>query len=113
MDKVLKEQKIVDDNAELQFIISPNDLVYVPTDIEMRTGTYSYDAINIYKIVSFTGNRLYAVPYSTAKTIVDKVEYSQLNKVEFTDNKVSIKEICVPIKVDRLGEIIEFNGNKV
>lgn len=113
LDKVLKEQKFVDDNAELQFIISPNDLVYVPTDIEMRTGTYSYDAINIYKIVSFTGNRLYAVPYSTAKTIVDKVEYSQLNKVEFTDNKVSIKEICVPIKVDRLGKIIEFNGHKV
>ena len=113
LDKVLKEQKFVDDNAELQFIISPNDLVYVPTDIEMRTGTYSYDAINIYKMVSFTGNRLYAVPYSTAKTIVDKVEYSQLNKVEFTDNKVSIKEICIPIKVDRLGEIIEFNGNKV
>ena len=113
LDKVLKEQKFVDDNAELQFIISPNDLVYVPTDIEMRTGTYSYDAINIYKMVSFTGNRLYAVPYSTAKTIVDKVEYSQLNKVEFTDNKVSIKEICVPIKVDRLGKIIEFNGHKV
>lgn len=113
LDKVLKEKEFVDDNAELQFIISPNDLVYVPTDIEMRTGTYSYDAINIYKIVSFTGNRLYAVPYSTAKTIVDKVEYSQLNKVEFTDNKVSIKEICVPIKVDRLGKIIEFNGHKV
>lgn len=113
LDKVLKEKEFVDNDAVLQFILSPNDLVYVPTDIEMRTGTYSYDAINIYKIVSFTGNRLYAVPYSTAKTIVDKVEYSQLNKVEFTDNKVSIKEICVPIKVDRLGKIIEFNGHKV
>ena len=66
----------------------------------------------LYKIVSFTGNRLYAIPYTIAKSIVDKVEYSQLNKIEFTDNKESIKEICVPIKVDRLGNIIELHGQK-
>ncbi len=62
----------------------------------------------IYKIVSFTGNRLYGVPYSVANSIVDKVEYTQLNKVEFTDEKISIKEVCIPVKVDRLGNIIKL-----
>ena len=66
----------------------------------------------IYKIVSFTGNRLYAIPVVISKSIVDKTEYTQLNKVEFTDFKESIKELCIPIKVDRLGNIIEFNGKK-
>ena len=41
------------------------------------------------------------------------MEFTQLNKVEFTDYKSSIKEICVPIKVDRLGNIIELNGKKL
>ena len=58
--------------------------------------------------VSFTGHRLYGVPYSVANSIVDKIEYSQLNKVEFTDEKISIKEVCVPMKVDRLGNITKI-----
>lgn len=61
----------------------------------------------------FTGNRLYAIPYIVAKSVVDKVEYTQLNKVEFTDNKESIKETCIPLKVDRLGNIIELNGKEL
>ena len=68
------------------------------------------DKKHIYKIVSFTGNRLYGVPYSVANSIVDKTEYSQLNKVEFTDEKVSIKEVCIPVKVDRLGNITKIDS---
>ena len=40
--------------------------------------------------------------------IWDKNEYTQLNKVESTDMKESIKEICMPINVDRLGHITEI-----
>ena len=89
---------------EPKFVLSPNDLVYVPT-------IKGYDKIKtnyIYKIVSFTGNRLYGIPYSVANSIVDKTEYSQLNKVEFTDDKVSLKEVCIPVKVDRLGNITKI-----
>ncbi len=87
-----------------KFVLSPNDLVYVPTEKDFK----DLKQKNIYKIVSFTGNRLYAVPYPVANSIVDKLEYSQLNKVEFTDDKTSIKEVCIPIKIDRLGNIINI-----
>ena len=85
------------------FVLSPNDLVYVPTEESVSCLNEGY----IYKIVSFTGNRLYGVPYSVANSIIDKVEFSQLNKVEFIDGNISIKEVCIPIKVDRLGNIIK------
>ena len=106
IESYLKETGLVDKCVLLKFILSPNDLVYLPTE-------GSFDRTRIYKIVSFTNNRLYAVPYAIAKSIVDKNEFTQLNKVEFTDNKESIKDICVPIKVDRLGYIKELNGQRL
>ena len=112
LDSTLKECNYIDKDASLLFILSPNDLVYLPTEDEIRNNIFNISKDRIYKIVSFTGNRLYAIPYTISKSIVDKVEYTQLNKVEFTDYKESIKEICLPIKVDRLGNIIEFNGMK-
>lgn len=94
-----------DENGdEPKFVLSPNDLVYVPA-------VNNTDRINkgsVYKVVSFTGNRLYCIPFSVANSIVDKVEYTQLNKAEFTDEKISIKEVCIPVKVDRLGNIIKI-----
>ena len=113
VEQYLKEQKLVSDNVKLSFILSPNDLVYLPTEDDLKNGIKSIDKKRIYKIVSFTGNRLYAILFNTAKSIVDKVEYTQLNKIEFTDSKQSIKETCIPIKVDRLGNVIEINGHKI
>ena len=115
LDKVLKEKEFVDDNAELQFVISPNDLVYVPTSEELRNEIVValIDKGRIYKMVSSSGNQCFFVNENVANTIVNKVEFSSLNKMERSITGEMIKEICVPIKVDRLGEIIEFNGNKV
>lgn len=81
----------------LLFSLSPHDLVYVPNEDENEIVNIK----NIYKVVSFTGGRLYCIPQSVSTTIVNKVEYSQLNKVEFT----SEKESCIKLKVDRLGNI--------
>ena len=64
-------------------------------------------------MVSCTGTRLYGIPYNIASSIIDKYEFTTLNKVEFTDTKESIKETCIPIKVDRLGNIIEINNEKI
>ncbi len=94
----------------LLFYLSPNDLVYIPTK-EENIDTINISSLditskniqNIYKIVSFTNNRLYAIPYYVAKSIVDKNEYTQLNKLEFTINGVSIKESCIKLQVDRIG----------
>ena len=109
----LKDKKLVSSDVKLLFVLSPNDLVYLPTNNEVKDGIMEVDKKRIYKIVSFTGNRLYAIMSIIAKCIVDKVEYTQLNKIEFTDEKQSIKEVCVPIKVDRLGNIVELNVVKL
>ena len=93
-----------ENNAKLLFWLSPNDLVYVPGEGEITNGSAKplLNTDRIYKIVSFTNKRLYGIPYYVSKVIADKVEYTQLNKIEFTTEK----EICIPIKVDRLGNII-------
>lgn len=93
---------------QLLFWLSPNDLVYLPTPEEIETGRIGeIDKRRIYKIVSFTGTRLYGIPHRIANLILDRMEFYSLNKIEFTDDKESIKEICQPLKVDRLGNIIQ------
>lgn len=102
------------DDKKLLFTLSPNDLVYVPTieqrerykiaksDIESNKG-------RVYKIVSFTGGRLYAIPYYVAVSIADKKEYTLLNKTEFTiDTNESIREYSILIKVNSLGSICKI-----
>ena len=99
----------------LLFYLSPNDLVYVSTKEEKENliDLKSLSKEHIYKIVSFTGNRLYAIQNRIASPIVDKVEFTQLNKMEFTPEKTSIKDCCWKLKVDRLGNIIETDGKKI
>jgi CRISPR-associated endonuclease Csn1 len=106
---------------KLLFYLSPNDLAYIPS-IEEQENPHLVDFQNIsddqikriYKVVSFTGNRLYAIQNNVAQSIVDKVEFTQLNKVEFDiENKKSIKEFCWKLKIDRLGNITEVNGKPV
>jgi CRISPR-associated endonuclease Csn1 len=99
----------------LLMYLSPNDFVYVPTEEEIEQGNSIYfeklskeQRKRIYKIVSFTGNRLYGVPYSVAKPIVDKVEFTQLNKLESSLEKLSLKDFSIKLKVDRLGNIKSY-----
>ncbi|MBE6336403.1 MAG: type II CRISPR RNA-guided endonuclease Cas9, partial [Lentimicrobiaceae bacterium] len=135
LDKVLKEKEFVDDNSELQFIISPNDLVYVPTSEELRNeiDVALIDKGRIYKFVDSSGVQANFVPNNIAKAIFSFTKDDQSKMLGYykyniqneigvgsrpskSQNAISgemIKEICIPIKVDRLGEIIEFNGNKV
>jgi len=94
--------------GENDFYLTPNDLVYVPNEEERENN----DNINpknfnkeqkkkIYKVVSFTGNRLSCVPCNVSSSIVNKLEFTQSNKVEFTKEK----EILIKVEVDRLGNI--------
>jgi len=100
------------ENGKFLFSLSPNDLVYMPTEEEnANLNIINFNNLdkeqteNIYKVVSFTGNRLYAIPNKVATSIVDKTEFSLLNKVEFNLDKKSIKEHCIKINLDRLGNI--------
>ncbi|PZX49571.1 type II CRISPR RNA-guided endonuclease Cas9 [Algoriphagus chordae] len=97
----------------LLFYLSPNDLIYLSTPEKkgLSVGinkSFSENILpsEIYRVVSFTGKRLYAIPFSVSKAIVDKVEFTQLNKMESTLDGKSIKENCIKISADRIGFII-------
>jgi CRISPR-associated endonuclease Csn1 len=96
----------------IYFHLSPNDLVYIPNEEELvnsnsiKPEQLNKDQLNrVFKVVSFSGSRLYAVPCSVATSIVDKVEFTQLNKLEFSLEKVSIREHCIKLNSDRLGNL--------
>ena len=90
----------------LLFSLSPYDLVYIPIegeiieDIDFQHLSKEQKE-RIYKIVSFTKGRIYGIPNKVAVSIVNKMEYTQLNKIEF----IKEKEVCIKLKVDRLGNI--------
>ena len=113
IESYLKELKLVSTDARLLFIISPNDLVYLPKTEEIKNGMIEIDVKRVYKMVSSSGNQCFFIDEKVAKAIVDKVEFTSLNKAERAITGEMIKESCVPLKVDRLGNIIELNGNKL
>lgn len=94
----------------LLFSLSPNDLVYVPMEGEIAE-TIDFNNLSkeqrerIYKTVSFTGNQCFFVQEAVASPIVNKMEYSPLNKMERSIVGIMIKEVCIKLKVDRLGNI--------
>lgn len=91
---------------KLLFHLSPNDLVYVPTEEDIKHGGQNcIVADRLYKMVSSSGAQCFFLNERVASTIVNKVEFSPLNKMERSVNGEMIKEICLPLKVDRLGNV--------
>ena len=102
----------------LLFSLSPNDLVYVPVegeiieDIDFRNLSKEQKE-RIYKTVSFTGNQCFFIKSSIASLIKNydaKTKIGELgsqNKLEVTICKgIRIKEVCIKLSIDRLGNII-------
>ena len=87
------------------YIISPDDLVYIPFEGEQPT-LESLSKTRIYKVVSCDDPYISCIPVNSARPIVNKVEYESPNKMKTTlDKKYMIRENCIPIQVDRLGNI--------
>jgi CRISPR-associated endonuclease Csn1 len=112
-------QETNEKGEHLAFYLSPNDLVYIQSKEDaiinpsIDFSTLSFEQVNrVYKIVSFTGNRLYGIANNIASSIVDKFEYSQLNKLESIEG-VSLKETCVKLQINRIGQITTLNGKPV
>ena len=90
-------------------MLSPGDLVYMPTREEVATGVLSWNKNNIYKVVSFKEAYCYFVPHYVASSLINKCEYTTDNKtpreglIRPTDRM--IKDYCIPLKINRLGEI--------
>ena len=92
-------------DAKLLYVLSPNDLVYVPVENEV-VSIDKLDRNRIYKVVSFTGSQFMCVSHRVASPIENKKEYTTSNKMERATTGEMIKEVCIPIKVDRLGNIV-------
>jgi CRISPR-associated endonuclease Csn1 len=97
-----------EEGVPLKFYISPNDLVYVPSEDEMITKECRLNKERIYKMVSCTGNQCFFVPFRVATSIVNKMEYSPLNKMEKSTFGEMIKTVCWKLEVDRLGNILRI-----
>lgn len=94
---------------KLLFWLSPNDLVYLPTEEELEFGRINepIDRGRIYKMVSSSGNQCFFIPQSISNAIIPTKELGANNKAERSWDGAMIKNICIPVKVDRLGRIIE------
>jgi len=66
----------------------------------------TYEQIKrIYKMVSSSGSQCFFVRHDVSTSIVNKTEFSTLNKMEKSIEGVMIKEFCIKLIVDRLGNI--------
>jgi CRISPR-associated endonuclease Csn1 len=98
------------DNDKLLFYLSPNDFVYIPDEDERINGVdvNSIDRSRIYKMVSATGHRSSFIPSMIANPIVQTTELGPNNKSERAWTNEMIKEICIPVKVNRIGQIMKI-----
>lgn len=92
------------------FVLSPNDLVYLPTIDDLENGeiTQPIDKDRIYKMVSCTGNEGHFVPNIIANPILQTIELGSNNKAQKSWTNEMIKDICVPIKVNRIGYVLDI-----
>ncbi len=88
----------------LLFSLSPNDLVMI-TPVDSDNWPVSD---RIYKVVSFTGNQAFFIKHAVSTSIVNKGEFSTLNKSERSIEGLMIKEGCEKINLDRLGKIVKI-----
>ena len=72
---------------------------------------YSRAAEEMEELLYGSGTDWYFTPCAFASTIVQKVELGPLNKTARSFSGEMIKEICIPIQVDRLGNIIAKNND--
>ena len=93
-------------SAEILYILSPGDLVYVPKEDE--TADFDLNTERIYKMVSCGQLKFMCLHNCVASPIANKVEFSTQNKMERAITGEMIKDVCIPIKVDRLGNIIKI-----
>lgn len=117
-DDLRKYQRFgIPEDAQMLFVLSPNDYVYIPSG----DTDGSIDKNRIFVVNDFNDTTIYFRPCSFAKAIAskevdmrrkfikkensEKIVGSYDDKTASFENKM-IKEVCVPLKVDRLGNII-------
>lgn len=95
-------------------VLSPNDLVYVPEEgADVDLGNLPYACNRIYKVVSFSKAQCFFIPHFVSKPLDDAgKELGSNNKSERSWDGQTIKNVCIKIKVDRLGNIAASHKNE-
>lgn len=131
LEAYLQEKNLISTEQKILFTLSPNDLVYLPTKEEAHNKISIIDRNRIYKYIDPGMNTGNFIPFAVAKTIFS-MKFSDQKKLEIeipiqdeyglgsqgskSPRAVTgemIKETCIPIKVDRLGNVVELNGVKL
>lgn len=95
--------------AKLRFWLSPNDLVYLPTEDEWQSPSIDkLEVQRIYKFVSSSKRQAFFLPHHVATVIKDGTEFQAKNKIEMTEDRVKIATNCWKLEVDRLGNIVRI-----
>ena len=128
IEDYLREKDMMNADAKLLFILSPNDLVYLPKEVDGKDSVVPLDRLRIYRFIDPAQDKGNFVPFSVANAIFSTkftdqkkqgISYpiqdefglgSQQSKSPRAVSGEMIKETCIPIKVDRLGNVIEING---
>ncbi|MGB1296288.1 MAG: type II CRISPR RNA-guided endonuclease Cas9 [Flavobacteriales bacterium] len=101
--------------GEFLFALSPNDLVYVPSDEELDVvDQIDFENLTkeqvgrIYKMVSSTGSNCFFIQSRVSTPIKSKFEFLSLNKMEKSTEGIMIKARCIKLKTNRLGAILSI-----
>ena len=89
------------------YILSPGDLVYLPKEDE-QVSLETMDRERIYKMVSCTDKECHFIMHNVSSPIINKVEFSPMNKIGRALTGEMIKDSCIPIQTDRLGNILNI-----
>lgn len=102
--------------AKLLFTLKQGDPVYMPAEGEeiiTDPQSHLYEAFwkdnaarskSIHYVTKYSGNRIYFIKHDIANPIVSGKEFGSQNAYEIIDGR-SIKQYCIKLKVDRLGNI--------
>lgn len=111
--------------CELLFYLSPNDLVYVPSEDEIEN-PYNINFNNlskaqiarVYKMVSTTKGECHFVPMNYASKIQtnengsnnknERIQLIHLAELDEKEKPKMIKSICWKLQIDRLGNIVKL-----
>ncbi|MBS1775801.1 MAG: type II CRISPR RNA-guided endonuclease Cas9 [Bacteroidetes bacterium] len=115
-EQVFKNYFEEKNKAKLLFTLKQGDPVYMPSEgEEVITDSQSplYEKFwkdktsrskNIYYVTQYSGNRIYFIKHDIANPIIKGKEFGSQNAYEIIDGR-SIKQHCIKLNIDRLGNI--------
>jgi hypothetical protein len=114
--KYFEEENETTKGSKLLFTLKQGDPVYMPSkNEEIITDPESplfqsfwkhkgARSKNVYYVTKYSGNEIYFISHTVANSIVNKKEFGSQNAYQ-SINGVSIKQECIKLLVDRLGNI--------